>query len=284
MNTGRCLCGDVRYEVDGDVVAVVHCHCSMCRKHHGTPFATWVVVPAPQYRLTHGAGSVVRYESSPGLHRSFCGRCGSVTPEPTPSGGHAVVPAGNLAGELPNPQLHMFVKSKAPWHVIADDLPQHDEWPPGYGMPAVAREAPPTAAGPGVRGSCLCGDVAFAIDAPPLRFMYCPCSRCRLARSAAHASNLFYPLAAFRWLRGEDRVTEFALPEAERFGVAFCRRCGSGVARPSSQRQVVLVPAGSLDDDPGRCAEAHIFVDSRAHWDLIGDDGIPRYAELPPLR
>ena len=280
MNPGRCLCGEVRYEVDGDFVAVVNCHCSMCRKHHGSPFATWVVLPARQYRLTSGAAAIVRYASSPGMHRSSCGRCGSVTPESTPGGDHVVVPAGNLEGALPRPTLHMFVGSKAPWHVIADDLPRHDAWPSGFGMEPVEREAPTHEEGHGVHGSCLCGDVAYAVDAPPLRFMYCHCSRCRLARSAAHASNLFYPLDAFRWLRGEDRVTSFALPGAQRFGVAFCRRCGSGVPRPSLA-QVVLVPAGSLDDDPGRRAEAHIFVDSRADWDVIGDDGIPRYAELP---
>ena len=151
-------------------------------------------------------------------------------------------------------------------------------------MQPVTRDAPGAAADAGVSGSCLCGDVAYAVDAAPLRFMYCHCSRCRLARSAAHASNLFYPLDAFRWLRGEDRVVDYALPGAERFGVAFCGRCGSGVPRPSLPRQVVLVPAGSLDGDPGRRADAHIFVDSRANWDVIGDDGIPRHAELPALR
>jgi hypothetical protein len=284
MNPGRCLCGNVRYEIDGEFFAVVHCHCSMCRKHHGSPFATWAVVPAAQYRLRAGADSIVRHESSPGQHRSFCRVCGSVTPELAPGGEHVVVPAGNLAGDLPRPRLHMFVRSRAPWHVIADDLPQHDAWPPGYGMQTVDRATASTAAAPGVHGTCLCGDVAYVIDAPPLRFMYCHCSRCRLARSAAHASNLFYPLPAFRWLRGEERVAQYALPGAERFGVAFCRRCGSGVPRPAPAFDVVVVPAGSLDSDPGLRAQAHIFVDSRASWDVIADDGIPRFAELPPRR
>lgn len=284
MTPGRCLCGSVRYEVDGEFFAVVNCHCSMCRKHHGAPFATWAVVPVNHYRLVAGADSIARHESSPGQHRSFCRTCGSVTPERTPDGGHVVVPAGNLEGDLPRPQLHMFVKSKASWHVIADDLPQHDAWPPGYGMQPVDRAPATPVEASKAHGSCLCGDVAYAIDAPPLRFMYCHCSRCRLARSAAHASNLFFPLHAFRWLRGEERVEQYALPGAERFGVAFCRRCGSGVPRPAPAFDVVVVPAGSLDVDPGVRAEAHIFVDSRASWDVIGADGIPRFAELPPRR
>jgi hypothetical protein len=41
MNQGRCLCGRVRYEIPGEIYSVVHCHCSMCRKHHGAAFATW---------------------------------------------------------------------------------------------------------------------------------------------------------------------------------------------------------------------------------------------------
>jgi hypothetical protein len=282
MNPGRCLCGAVRYEVEGGIVAVVNCHCSMCRKHHGTPFATWVVVPSRNYRVVQGAEAIVRYQSSPGLHRSFCRQCGSVIPEVTPDAIHVAVPAGNLDGDLPRPQLHMFVKSQAPWHLIADDLPRHDEWPPEYGMQPVAQEPHAFDGGSGVAGSCLCGDVAYTVEGPPVRFMYCHCSRCRRARSAAHASNLFYPLAAFRWLRGEDRVVDYALPGAERFGVAFCRRCGSGVPRASTVRQIVLVPAGSMDGHPGRRVDAHIFVDSRASWDVIGDDGIPRHAGLPP--
>jgi hypothetical protein len=46
MHEGRCLCGNVRYEVDGPFAAVVNCHCSMCRKHHGSAYVTWAVVPA----------------------------------------------------------------------------------------------------------------------------------------------------------------------------------------------------------------------------------------------
>ena len=87
MNQGRCLCGKVRYEVDGEFVAVVNCHCSMCRKHHGAPFVTWAVAPAAAYKVTAGADSIARHESSAGVHRSFCRTCGSVIPERTPDRG-----------------------------------------------------------------------------------------------------------------------------------------------------------------------------------------------------
>ena len=50
MTDGRCLCGALRYQIDGPFVDMVHCHCSMCRKHHGAPFATWAVAPLSGFR------------------------------------------------------------------------------------------------------------------------------------------------------------------------------------------------------------------------------------------
>jgi len=282
MNQGRCLCGKVRFEVEGPIHHMVNCHCGMCRKHHGSPFVTWAVAPADGYRVTAGTDAIVRYESTPGTHRSFCRTCGSVLPELTPSQQHVVVPAGNLEGDLPDVQLHMFVGSKAPWFTIADDLPQHEAWPAEYGMQPADWEPPAVADDKETCGSCLCGDVAYAIDGAPLRFMYCHCSRCRLARGAAHASNLFYAADGFRWLRGADEVVDYALPGARYFAVAFCGRCGSAVPRISAERGVAVVPAGSLDSDPGMRAQAHIHVTSRAAWERIGADGIPRFDALPP--
>ncbi len=126
---GACLCGDVRYEVSGPLGPMSHCHCSMCRKHHGTPFATCVSVPLANFRWLAGQQSVVLYRSSAFGLRSFCGTCGSVTPILDTELGLALCPAGNLAGEVEAPsQAHVFVGSKADWHTITDALPQHREF------------------------------------------------------------------------------------------------------------------------------------------------------------
>jgi hypothetical protein len=45
MAKGQCLCEALTYELDGPFSAMIHCHCSMCRKHHGTGFATFVAAP-----------------------------------------------------------------------------------------------------------------------------------------------------------------------------------------------------------------------------------------------
>jgi hypothetical protein len=195
--------------------------------------------------------------------------------------GLVIVPAGNLAGDLGlRPTKHMFVASKAGWYTITDELPQYDEYPPEFGMVAAPRE--PVAVAPGhTQGSCLCGDVAYEIEGPPLRMYLCHCSRCRQGRSAAHGANVFYATEGFRFLRGEELVQDFALPGARFFGTAFCRRCGSAVPRVSAARKFATVPAGSLDGNPQITPGAHIFVGSKAPWFEITDE-VQRYEELPP--
>ena len=79
----------------------------------------------------------------------------------------------------------------------------------------------------------------------------------------------------------EDEVLTYKLPEAERFGSAFCRTCGSPVARRASGAPVVNIPAGGLDDDPGARPGAHIYVASKAPWFELTDE-LPRFEETPP--
>ena len=281
MTQGRCLCGALRYEIDGPFVDLVHCHCSMCRKHHGAPFSSWAVAPIAGFRWTSDTATLGSYQSSERGHREFCTVCGSVAPMLDEAHGIVIAPAGNLEGDLGlRPTKHMFVASKASWYAITDDLPQHDEFPAEFGRPSTPREPVPLK--PGVaQGSCLCGAVAYEITTPPMFMYQCHCSRCRLGRSAAHGANVFYKADGFAWTRGAELVQDYAVPEAKFFAVAFCRRCGSAVPRVSAARNIVSVPAGSLDSEPGIEPTGHIYVGSKAPWfEITGD--LPQFAEMPP--
>jgi hypothetical protein len=255
----------------------------MCRKHHGSLFATVLSVPPNQVRWIAGEEKVATYASSAECTRTFCTECGSVAPVELPQIGMVAVPAGNLTGELDlKPSVHIFVGSKAPWYTITDDLPRFDAYPPGVPIPAVER--PAVTPKPGLTlGSCLCGEVAFEIEGAPLRAYNCHCSRCRRGRSAAHATNVFYPIESFRWTRGAENVAAYRVPEARRFAVAFCRRCGGAVPRLSTELRGAIVPAGSLDTDPGMQPLAHIYVGSKAEWFDI-TDGLPQHTDYPPSR
>jgi hypothetical protein len=281
MAAGRCLCGALTYELDGPFSAMIHCHCSMCRKHHGTGFGTFVAAPIAGFRWTSGAEAHASYQSSPTGIRTFCRACGSAGPTTMPEAGIAVAPAASLDGDLGiKPQSHIFVGSKAPWDTIADDLPQFDAYPPGFGANGVDR--PVVAPREGItEGSCLCGEVGYEFTGAPLRMMNCHCSRCRLGRAAAHATNLFCKPDQFRWLRGESLVTEYKVPDARFHTIAFCSHCGGKVPRRSVERGIVVIPAGSLDTDPGIRPQAHIFVADKATWFDIGG-ALPQFPAMPP--
>jgi hypothetical protein len=117
-----------------------------------------------------------------------------------------------------------------------------------------------------IAGSCLCGAIRFEVDPPFAAFRYCHCSRCRKASGSAHAANMFVPETQFRWRAGQSQVQRFDLPEAKRFAVCFCPRCGTRVPHKIATTENVLIPAGVLDADPGMRPENSIFWKSKAAW------------------
>jgi hypothetical protein len=284
MMEGSCLCGAVRYEVQGALSSLLHCHCGRCRKHHGAPFASFVRVPRQQLRWQSAEEAVGSQPSSPARQRRFCVQCGSVAPSPH-GAEHVLVPAGNLQGELDGSRgEHMFVGSKAVWHGIADELPRHEAAPPGWTSLEGVVERPTLDSAPlagSTHGSCLCGAVTFTVSGQPSRWLQCHCSRCRRARSALHGSNTFYPAAQFAWRSGRELVKSYKPPEAERFTTSFCTRCGGGAPSVRENVPFVLVPAALLDGDPGARPQAHIHVASKAAWYSF-HDALPQFAELPP--
>lgn len=277
MVSGSCLCGAVRWSFEGRFTQLTHCHCTMCRKAHAAPFASYAVGPRAAFGYTAGASEKTGYLSSPGFTRSFCSHCGSVLPN-TGLADVVAIPAGCLDGDPGiEPTAHIFTHWKAPWHAISDTLPRHDNYP-GQSEPAVrhARHAPST---DGVlRGSCLCGDIAFDVLAPFIGVHNCHCRRCRKARAAAHTTNGFTAIGEVCFTRGEDQLKTFSVSNARYFAQTFCRRCGSGMPRLDSERQIAIVPFGVLDDDPGRGADDHIFVGSKAAWYPITDQ-LPQFEE-----
>ena len=105
----------------------------MCRKWHGAAFATYATVPADRLRITQGADVLRAYESSPGVTRSFCGRCGSSMLWQGDAG-HIGFALGGLDTPPNAPlsaprQWHIYAGSKASWWTITDGRPQYQERP-----------------------------------------------------------------------------------------------------------------------------------------------------------
>jgi hypothetical protein len=136
MITGKCLCGKVRYEINGRLGPVVYCHCSMCRRATGSAFATNASVRTNEFRVVAGSELISEYESSPSNIRAFCSRCGS--PLYCRWFGLARIRLGTVDGDPGEcPIAHVWARSKAPWHEITDSLEQFEEAPPDrYAAPA----------------------------------------------------------------------------------------------------------------------------------------------------
>jgi len=130
------------------------------------------------------------------------------------------------------------------------------------------------------RGSCLCGEVTYEITGNMGIFQYCHCSRCRKFTGSAFASNLFVAPDQFQWLQGESTVAEYSPPHTRYFATAFCSRCGSNLPWWSKSGNVVVIPAGTLDGDPGVAPSQNIFCAYRAEWYREPSE-LPQYEEMP---
>ncbi len=138
MFKGSCLCGDVRYEVRGELGDFGYCHCTSCRKASGSAFGANSPVDRERFTLLRGEASLRELESSPGKLRVFCSRCGS----PLYAYLRSTPDILRLRlGSLDTPfdkrvKAHTFVSDKASWENVPDDAPHFAKW----ADPAVLRQ------------------------------------------------------------------------------------------------------------------------------------------------
>lgn len=124
MHRGSCLCGAVRFEVQGPLPEASACHCTACRKHTGHYEAG---VDVPRDRVTiWGQESVSWYFSSEKVRRGFCRTCGSsLFFDPVHldwigiNMGAFDGPTGTRMG------LHIFVADKGDYYTLNDGVAQN---------------------------------------------------------------------------------------------------------------------------------------------------------------
>lgn len=123
---GGCLCGAVRFSVEGPPRSVFHCHCFSCRRQTGGAIASFAAFPiAGHFRWTKVEPAV--FASSPGVTRKFCPHCGtplSYQAEKYPDEIHLHIGVFDRPEDLV-PQAHWHTSERVPWLELADDLPRH---------------------------------------------------------------------------------------------------------------------------------------------------------------
>jgi hypothetical protein len=125
-----------------------------------------------------------------------------------------------------------------------------------------------------LKGSCLCGGIRFEATGLHSKVRFCHCSRCRKCAGSNAAGWITIRFDDLRWLAGQDLLTG-GLKHS------FCRVCGSPMPDPVARDTLYEIPVGCLDDDPQLLIGEHIFVGSKAHWEVIGDDA-PQYEKNTP--
>lgn len=128
-------------------------------------------------------------------------------------------------------------------------------------------------------GSCLCGAVQFEVEGDFDAFFLCHCQYCQKDTGSAHAANLFSATATLRWLSGLDKVNTFTLPST-RHQKSFCTVCGSALPTLQEQGNLLVVPAGSLNQAIDIRPTAHLFLASKASWEHDLQQ-VTMYSHLP---
>ena len=122
--SGGCLCGAVRYQVDGPLRPVVCCHCEQCRKSSGHYVAASAC--GSEHLQIDGDESLSWFRSSDTAQRGFCSKCGSSLFWRPDHGRYVSIMAGTLARPTGlATACHIYVDMVSDYYSIADGLPQH---------------------------------------------------------------------------------------------------------------------------------------------------------------
>jgi len=129
---GGCLCGAVRYKVDGEPSVVAHCHCESCQRGSGAGHSTGAVFPAVGVRLT-GHVSEYKYTSDNGneVTRVFCPECGSpILGHNSSTKGYVSITLGTIddSSNL-EPKVVVFARNRKPWDGLDQGLPTFEDQP-----------------------------------------------------------------------------------------------------------------------------------------------------------
>lgn len=118
MKTGSCLCGAVKYEVDGPLRDVIACHCEQCRKQTGT-YMSATAAKDGALRLVEDRG-LKWYRSSDSAKRGFCAECGSVLFWKGDGRDYTAIAAGSLDGKTGLAlEGHIFCDNAGDYYEIA---------------------------------------------------------------------------------------------------------------------------------------------------------------------
>ena len=131
-----------------------------------------------------------------------------------------------------------------------------------------------------MRGLCLCGEIEFEISGKVPNLYQCHCSLCRRQGGSLSNAATIIDALALHWICGRSSVASWT--KSTGFRSDFCSKCGSPVPNPLRDKPYYWIPAGLLESPETLTIAVHLFVGSRASWDLTPLTG-KAYDTMPTL-
>ena len=129
-----------------------------------------------------------------------------------------------------------------------------------------------------IEGSCFCGEISYKIEGKLRDTRSCHCSMCRKAFSAQASAFAFLNPQEFSWIKGEVLLKRYESKAGA--GLGFCGNCGSTLVG-TFKGEIIGVTVGCVDGDPEIEIGMHIYVGSKASWEVMPEN-VVKYDEGPP--
>lgn len=128
---GSCLCGDVKFEVNGAFESFFLCHCKHCQKDTGSAHGANLFSMSAQLNWISGQERVTTFTLPGTRHvKAFCQACGSAMPNLQMDNKLLVVPAGSLDSNVNiKPNAHLFVSSRGNWDCELEKVQAFEKLP-----------------------------------------------------------------------------------------------------------------------------------------------------------
>ena len=128
-----------------------------------------------------------------------------------------------------------------------------------------------------ISGECFCGEVTYHIEGKLRETISCHCSRCRKAFNAQASASARVNARDFSWLTGEQLLSTHLV--SDDYGLQFCKNCGSTLCTIHNG-EVFQVTLGCVNGDPEVVIDQHIYVGSKACWEVI-PEGVKQFEKSP---
>ncbi|WP_081960600.1 GFA family protein [Nitrincola sp. A-D6] len=127
---GECLCGKVKFEIEGELPNLYQCHCSMCRKATGSSANAATFVKESNFHWISGQSKISTFQKPTGYRSDFCSVCGSSVPNMLRGTDFIWIPAGLLNGVVTSQiSVHLHMTSSASWESESDNCIRLDAGP-----------------------------------------------------------------------------------------------------------------------------------------------------------